>query len=234
MRPTVLTTSLMLLSGSLMAGCSLTPTKPVAYRELPAAPELRPVKHGDNAFEFRSADAGLRGYTTIMIDPVAVYGGRDGQFGAVSPADRLAVADYMRRQFGEILGERYRITNAPEPGTLRLTLTLTGIESTKPLLAAAGHLSPVGVVVNGGLQAAGKNGTGFGTVTYAADLTDAATGARLYAFVTQQTPDALDLTAGLGTLEAARTGVRIGARHLRDDLQRHGMVSVSQQSTADR
>lgn len=221
MRPTVATTSLMLLASALTAGCS---TKPVAYQDLPAAADLRPVNGGSNAFEFRSPSADLRGYASIIVEPVAIYTGRDAQFGSTSHEDRRIVADYMRGAFAESLGERYRIATTAAPGTLKLKLTLTGIETTKPVLATAAHLTPAGAIVNAGRQVAGKNGSFFGTVTYAADLTDAVTGARVYSFITQQSPDALDLTATLGTLEAARIGVRIGARHLREDLQRNGMV----------
>jgi hypothetical protein len=233
MRPTVLSTAVMLLASALTTGCStLASSTPVAYRELPASSDLRPAK-GDNAFEFR--DLGdLRGYTSLLLEPVAVYGGRDAQFGSVAAADRLAIATYMTRHFAESLGERYRVVTRPEAGTLRVKLTLTGIETTKPLLSAMGHLSPAGAVINAGLQVAGKNGTGFGTVTYAADITDASSGARVYAFVTKQTPDALDLTAGLGTLEAARIGVRIGAKSLREDLQKHGMTPASTQQSSIR
>ena len=47
-------------------------------------------------------------------------------------------------------------------------------------------------------------------------------GALLYAYVTKQSPDALDVTASIGYLDAAKTGARIGARHLLKELSQPG------------
>jgi hypothetical protein len=38
----------------------------------------------------------------------------------------------------------------------------------------------------------------------------------------KQTPDAFDITVSIGDLDAARAGVRIGARHLRRELAQNG------------
>jgi hypothetical protein len=61
-----------------------------------------------------------------------------------------------------------------------------------------------------------------GYPSYAAELSDASTGKLRYAYITRQTPDALDVTASFGSLAAAREGVRIGTTHLRDQLTKKG------------
>lgn len=204
-----------------VAGCASS--TPVAYQQLPSASLLSPVKDSEKPFQYRSATADFRRYSKLVIDPVTIYNGADAQFGSVSQEDRQIVADYMGREFITTLGERYRIVAAPEPGAARLHLTLTGLETSRPVLSTITHVMPAALAINGLRQAAGGNGTFFGSVSYAAQLSDASTGELLRAYVTKQTPDALDVTAGFGTLEAAKTGVRVGARHLRDELTTDGM-----------
>lgn len=196
-----------------LAACS---SAPVAYQGLASAGRLQAAKDDEAPFQFRSPIADFRSYSKIVVDPVAIYGGADNQFGSTTTEDRQSIADYMREQFTQILGSRYQIVAAPEPGALRLHLTLTGVETSSPVISTVTHVVPAGLVVNAGLQAAGLNGTFFGSVSYAAEIFDASNGSLLYAYVTKQTPDALDVTAGFGSLAAAREGVRIGATHLRD------------------
>jgi hypothetical protein len=223
------TASAALLIGAVtVAGCASS-TPPVAYQQLPSAPLLRRVKDSAEPFQYRSVTADLRGYSKLVVDPVTIYGGPDAQFGSVSQEDRQIVADYMRRTFIEVLGKRYRIVAAPEPGAARLHLTLTGLETSTPVLSTVSHVVPLGLVANGVLEAKGDNGTFFGSVSYAAELFDASTGDLLRAYVRKETPGALDVTASVGTLDAARSGVRMGARQLRDELTRDGMPAAMPQ-----
>jgi Protein of unknown function (DUF3313) len=211
--------------GAMLAlpGCGSTP---VAYQELGSAAQLRPAREAEKPFQYRGT-SDLAGYSKLMIDPVTIYTGPDAQFGSVSPDDRKIVADYMTRKFTEVLGKRYELTNEPAPGTARLHLTLTGIETSTPVLSTVSHVAPVAVVVNTALEATDHNGTFFGSVSYAVELSDAVGGDLLYAYVTRQTPDALDVTASVGYLDAAKTGIRIGARHLVADLQRLSPRDIS-------
>jgi hypothetical protein len=198
-----------------LAGCA---SEPVDYQGLASASQLQPVKDDEAPFQFRSPTANLKNYSKVQIDPVVIYSGPDSQFGSVPQEDRKSVAAYMQQKFAAALSSRYQIVTVPEPGTLRLHLTLTGIETGVPVLSTISHLTPAGLVINTGLEATDRNGTFFGAVSYAAELYDAQNGKLLYAYVTRQTPDALDVTASLGTLAAAREGVRIGATHLRNEL----------------
>jgi hypothetical protein len=200
-----------------LAGCS---SAPVAYQGLASAGQLQPTKDSEVPFAFHSPTADLHSYSKIVIDPVAIYDGADNQFGTVAQEDRKSIADYMQQQFTQTLGSRYQIVAASEPGALRLHLTLAGIETSTPVISTVTHVAPAGLVINAGLQAAGLNGTFLGSVSYGAEIFDASSGSLLYAYVTTQTPDALDVTASFGALAAAREGVRIGAAHLRDKLSK--------------
>jgi hypothetical protein len=68
------------------------------------------------------------------------------------------------------------------------------------------------------LEVAGNKGTFFGSVSHAVELYDDMSGELLYASVAKETAHALDVTASFGSLDAAKAGVRRGARHLRDGM----------------
>jgi hypothetical protein len=208
-----------------LAGCASSP--PVDYQGLASANQLQPVKDNEEPFQFHNPDADLTKYSKILIDPVTIYTGTDAQFGSTSQEDRQAIANYVQKTFQKTLGKRFQLATAPGPDTLRLHLTLTGIKTSTPVISTLSHLAPAGLVVNTGLQVTDHNGTFFGSVSYAAELSGAATGELVYAYVTKQTPDALDVTASFGSLAAAREGVRIGATHLRNQLAKDGMRAAS-------
>jgi hypothetical protein len=200
-----------------LAGCASS--TPVAYQQLSSASQLQAVKDDEAPFQYRGTGADLMQYSRILIDPVTIYNGPDAQFGSVSQEDRKTIAEYMQQKFSDILRNRYEVVATSGADTMRLHLTLTGIETSTPVISTVSHLAPMGLVVNTALQATGRNGTFFGSVSYAAELSDSESGALRYAYVTKQTPDALDITASIGYLDAAKTGIRIGAKHLVAELQ---------------
>ena len=178
-------------------------------RRLPGAlfaQQLHQVKDDEKPFQYRNADARLGDYTKILIDPVTIYDRSRRAVWFCSAEDRQIIADYVTAKFPEILGEKFQIVQTADPTTMRLHLTLTGIEKSTPVLSTLSHLTPVGLVVNSGMQAAGRNGTQFGSVSYAVELSDSTTHKLLYAYVTKQTADALDVTASIGYLDAGERG----------------------------
>jgi hypothetical protein len=206
-------------------GCAST--TPLAYEDLPSSSQLKPVKKGNDLFLYTDPNADIRNYASLIIDPVTVYAGKDSQFGSVTDEGRRAIAEYMRQQFTAVLGKKYQIVTAANSGTLRLHLTLTGVETSTPVLSAVSHLLPAGLLVNAGFQVAGHKGTFLGSVSQAVDLYDAETGELLYASISKETAHALDLTASFGRLDAARAGVRLGAQHLCDRLTKDHLAAMA-------
>jgi Protein of unknown function (DUF3313) len=207
-----------------LAGCAST--RPVAYQDLSSASELKPVK-GYNQFQYMKPNDPLKNYDALVVDPVSIYNGADAQFGPVSQQGRQEIAVYMQQEFTKLLGKKMEITDSPKPGTVRLHLTLTGIEKSTPVMSPLSHLLPVGLLVNAGFEAAGHNGSFFGSVSYAIELYDVSTGELIYAAVSKETPRALDLTSSFGRLDAAKTGVRHGAEHLCKDLEKDHIAKVA-------
>jgi len=218
-----------------VSGCAST--KPPAYEDLPSTSQLKPANKGHDAFLYAHSNTDMSKYIAVTVDPVTVYTGKDSQFGAVPEEQRRMIAEYMQRQFSEVLSKKWQIVNAADSGTLRLHLTLTGIEKSTPVVSALSHMLPVGLLINSGLQLSDHNGTFLGSVSYAVDLYDAKTGELVYASISKETPHALDLTSSFGRLDAAKAGVRRGAKHLRDNLTKNHLATLvstgSERTSAD-
>lgn len=142
-----------------MAGCSST--RPFAYGGLESAPRLQPSQDHHKPYQYRDA-ADVARYTKLVMDPVTVYAGKDAQFGSVSSADQALLAEYMSKTFAATLKPNFDIVAGAEPGTARLHLTLTGVETSTPFLSTVTHLVPLGLVTNGVLQVTGSPGTFYG------------------------------------------------------------------------
>lgn len=204
------------LSTLALADCA---TQREAPQQFAAAEHLRPSGDPERPMQYRAPGANLSRYKVVLVDPVALYFGPDAQFGKdITADDRDQIARYMQETFSKALGKEFIVVSTPGPSTLRLRLTLTGLEANKPVRAGISHIAPIGVVVNAAKEAAGSNGTGFGSVSYAVQLSDAQTGEVLYEYVTRQNPHALDVTSAFGRLAGAKTGIDVGASLLVADL----------------
>lgn len=200
-----------LLGLSVLAGCATT-SPPSRYQGLASASKLSATDDGhDIVFAYKTHDGEWAKYTHYVLDPVEVYEGPDGQFGSASAEDKAELADYMRAQFDEVLKSRYRKASTARAGALRVHLTLTGMESNTAVLSTLVNVIPVGLLVNGVKSATGAQATFSGSVSYAVEIYDGATDRLLRAYVTKKYPMAVDISASLGALDAAKAGIRSGA-----------------------
>nr|WP_246374495.1 DUF3313 domain-containing protein [Gluconacetobacter tumulicola] len=206
------------LGGSvILVGCTEDPRK---YQNLQSSPQLSLQKGNEFKYQYVASDADFSKYKSAMVDPVEIYNGPDAQFGSTSKNDRIYMAKYINKAFPKEIGKKYTLVHSPDSITLRFHITLTGVKKSIPVLSTISHMSSAGLVTNAAMQAAGQNGTAYGAVYYAVEVYDAQTSRLLYAHVTVQTPDALDPTVSFGYLDAAREGVRIGAHHLVQKLEK--------------
>jgi hypothetical protein len=149
-------------------------------------------------------------YRKIIIDPVVIYHGADNQFGDMSEADKTELATYMQTTFAKKLSPRFALATQPAPDTLHMTLTITGAKGTTPFLGQFTHFDIGGNVYNAVQAARGGKAMFGGSVTYAVEIRNAAN-ELLYADVTEQYPNAMNLGAAFGSLSAAKTGIDKGA-----------------------
>jgi hypothetical protein len=198
-----------------MTGCAST--RPIPYSGIASSAQLSP-NLGKNAKRMPysyAAPVDWRRYTNLIIDPVQIYAGQDSQFEKVSDSDKTTLAQYMGDTFGEQLRQRFTMVSDPAtPATLRLRLTLTGAKKTTALASTFTRFDLAGTPYNLVQSMRGGQGTFTGSVSYAVEIYDAATGHLLYAYVEKQYPNAMNIGATIGALSASKTGIRKGADEL--------------------
>lgn len=197
-----------------LAGCSST--APVRYTGLASSPQMRPTQ-GDTAdhtpYSFSTPVDWLQ-YTNVILSPVALYTGADQQFEDISENDKIVLAEYMQAQLKQKLRARFHLVSTPMPGTLRITVILTGAKTTTRGLSTFTRFDLGGGPYNIVQSIRGKEGTFTGNISYAVEIVDASTNALLAAYVTKQYPNALNISASLGLLDASKTGIDKGVEEL--------------------
>ncbi|WP_213769253.1 DUF3313 domain-containing protein [Caballeronia sp. dw_19] len=211
---------LLVIGCILLAGCASTP--PAPHGSLSSSTQLRPnPQDKDGRLPYLYAVPGIewRRYTSVMIDPVAIYHGTDAQFESTAEADRDAIAAYMQSQFTDALKGHYTIVRVAAPDALRIHLTLTGIATSTPVLATLSKIAPVGLVINTVKNIQDRPAALTGSVSYAVEIYDSTSGRLLRAYAAWQYPGAENIAASFGALGAAKAGVRNGAQSLLAQLQ---------------
>ena len=194
-----------------LAGCGSA--DPVAYSGIMSSSLLAPNPRDDSGhIPYRySTPVDWRTYNRIIIDPVVIYRGTDQQFGDMSEDDKADLAGYMQAQFAEKLRNRFALASNPGQNTLRVRLTLTGASTNTPVLSTFTHFDLAGGLYNGVQAVRGGEGALSGSVIYAVEIYDAPANRLLSAFITKQYPGSLNILASMGSMAAAKTGIKKGA-----------------------
>jgi hypothetical protein len=198
----------------LASGCSST--QPLRYTNLDSSTRLsQTAQERKSRMPYRYADRTDRSrYELAYLPAVEVYDGPDAQFEKIGPQDRRLLADYMHQAFEEELAKAFVMTDAAEPGALRIQLTLTGAKPSKKFLAAASRFDMGGAPYNLVQSIRGKEGAMSGSVMYAVEVYDASSGKLLEAYVSKQYPNAMNVKANIGALSASKVGIQRGAQDL--------------------
>jgi hypothetical protein len=208
----------LMLSVSLLAGCATT-TQAIRYQGLASAPKLSATDHsGDILFAYSTGNSEWTKYTDFVLDPVEIYTGHDSQLGGVSAEDQAKLAEYMQVQFNESLTTRFHPVSEATPQTLRIHLTLTGVETNTPMLSTLINVLPVGLLINSVKSANGTQASFSGSVSYAVEIYDGASGRLLRAYVAKKYPMAVNIAASLGALNATKAGIRNGAETMLEQM----------------
>ena len=209
----------MVAVGVALTGCGSV--EPVAYTGIASSSYLQPDARDETGRIplHYSTPVDWRAYSKAMVDPVTIYRGPDNQFGDMPETDKDALAHYMQAQFVEKLASRFQITDQPDARTLRIRLTMTGADTTTPVLGALLHFDIAGGIYNGVQSIRGGEGLLTGWVTYAVEVFDARTHRLLKAYVTKQYPNSMNIGASFGSLAAAETGIKKGAYSLLEQLR---------------
>ncbi|MEC5341321.1 DUF3313 domain-containing protein [Brenneria populi] len=203
----------------LTTGCA--DNRPVRYAGIDSTSQLTP-NTGDESdrIPYRySTQVDWKKYHSIIIDPVTLYQGADHQFGDMAQSDRQKLAAYMQKQFAEALRPRFSEVASPAPDALRLKLTLTGADTTTQVAGTVTKFDLAGGPYNIVQSIRGKQGMLSGSVNYAVEIYDAASNRLLHAYVAKQYPNAMNISASIGSLSAAEVGIDKAAEELAEMLQ---------------
>lgn len=207
-----------LLLALALAGCASQ--EPFPYAGIESAREMRPNKadESDRVLYAYKTRVDWSRYKNVMLEPVTLYSGADEQFSGITSEDKRDLANYMTVEFSEALGKRFRFVSTPGPDTLRIRLTLTGVETTTPVLATFSRFD-IGMGSYNLVQAArDRKGTFTGSVSYVVEIYNASTMRLLESYVSRQYPKVYDISSTYGRLSAARSGIQRGADSLVDTL----------------
>ena len=196
-----------------------------ANRQAPDVLDVRglvPIKDTalPNVRAYEAAEFDRSRYNGLLIDPVTVYEGPGAQFDDVSEQDRFRIAALLTAEFKRVLSKDFRVVDEPRPGTVRLAITLVGINRSNAVLSTALRLTPVGIVLSGARTVQGSGDPFTGGINIAAMAFDAESGQVLAASQALLGPAALDVTSGLTPLRAAELSTTRAAQAFREYLLR--------------
>ena len=141
---------------------------------------LKPGKDGAALMVYESPNADWKSYDKILLDPVAIWTGKDSQMNDLAKEDRQRVADRLYSLLQARLSKDYQMVQVPEPGTLRISAAITSAEHSYPVLDTVSTIVPVGVAVSA-LKAIATGRPAFvGEASAEAKITDATTNAILF------------------------------------------------------
>lgn len=206
------------LLGSLPAAPAFAQAQDHAPTELRSAGQLQ---HGKGeTWTYVKPGLSLSAYTSVIVDPTAVYRGPDAQFENIAADDRTKFATMLTDALRGELGGAIALAPKAGPGVLRIRMTLLGAEKTTGGVSTASHVMPVGLATNAVKSFAGKRGSMTGSVLIAIEITDAQSGELLAAAVRRVAPDALDIPATLSTSDTVKAIARDLAKRVRERLQK--------------
>ncbi|MEO6856420.1 MAG: DUF3313 domain-containing protein [Rhodoferax sp.] len=207
---------LLLAVGALLLVTACSSTRPVPYAGIASSQQLRLNKDAkSDRVPYQYASPVRWGdYSNFILDGVAIYNGNDSQFEDVSAEEKELLAQYMEVRFQKALESKWRVINAPASKTIRVKVTLTGAKSNTRFLTTFLRFDIGGGPYNAVQAARDEEGLLTGSVSYAVEIYDVSSNRLLTAYVAKQFPNAWNIQATLGRLDASKVGIDKAA----DDL----------------
>ena len=208
---------ILLVATAAGAGCSSTPP---AYSGVPMSSQMEPNAFYPQAMTYRNPSVDIRVYRKVMLLPVDIYTGEDAEFKGVSEEERQEMAGYLHSDMEEVLKGKGLLAPQPGPGVVSLKLILAGLEKTRPVASTLAHALPVGLVLNLGKGAMGKNGSFMGTATVGGEFTDSTNGTLIASFLVKESPNAMDISALVSPWDASKKAIDKVAQGIGDRLEK--------------
>jgi hypothetical protein len=140
---------------------------------LDSYPALQPDPKHEGSFIYMPADASLKGFTKIHIDPILIWYAKDSTYQGIDPNELSAVTENFRKALIKNLEPKYPVVDTDGADVLRLRLAITNVTAEKKKRGILGY-TPVGFVIGAAKNAAtaGPN-LNIASATVEAELLDA-------------------------------------------------------------
>ncbi len=205
----------LLLAVMMSGGCSSSRPKATGVA---GSSQMTPTEWNPQVMVYKNPNIDIRSYKKVILNHVEIYQGPDAKFD-ISPEQEREMAQYLYADVEKVLQEKGLLTTQPGPGVARLKLVLAGVEKTRPVASLVTHALPIGLALNLGKGAMGKNGSFMGTATVGGEFTDSTTGDTIASFLTKEAPNAMDVTAMVSALDASKKAIDKMAQQLADRLE---------------
>jgi Protein of unknown function (DUF3313) len=141
--------------------------------------------NGRAALYYINDQASLSSYDRIMLDPVEIWTAPGSKLSAVPAKQRDAAANTFNSELFKALNKRCTMTNAPGPGTMRITFALVDARLPNPVINTVATYTPYASTAYGVASFALNGGVGYfaGTATAEGYATDSESGALLWQVV---------------------------------------------------
>src|SRR6201991_425907 len=139
---------------------------------LDSYPALQPDPKHEGSFIYMPADASLKGFTKIHIDPILIWYAKDSTYQGIDPNELSAVTENFRKALIKNLEPKYPVVDTDGADVLRLRLAITNVTAEKKKRGILGY-TPVGFVIGAAknLATAGPN-INLNSATVEAELID--------------------------------------------------------------
>jgi hypothetical protein len=143
---------------------------------------LHPGGDGRALLVYRAADASVRGYTKVLLDPVTVWRAPGASEG-VSRADLQRLADLLYGMLKSRLRTYYVMVHEPGPETLRIRVALTEATPSDTTMDVMSQVGPISSAAGAAKTMATGTPAWVGAASAEIQVLDAETGKELYAAV---------------------------------------------------
>jgi hypothetical protein len=174
---------------ALVSGCAAT--QPTSTAE-PAGflgdySMLQKGEEGKAQLRYINQRATWANYKKVIVDPVTVWLGKDGQLKEIEPEDRQRLANDLWTKIGDVIKQDYEIVHEAGPDVLRIQAAITEAETSNPVMDTISSIHPGSKILSGGVgMARGGQPSFVGEASLEVKITDAKSGALLVAIVDQR------------------------------------------------
>lgn len=144
---------------------------------------LKKIAKDNPALLYVDADAVAGKYSSLVIDPIQMYGPTNGALAKLSKEDQQRLVNYLDASLRVYLASNYTFVTQPGPGVMRLRMAITEAKGANVPFDVISSVVPIGLAISFLKEMATGAHTAVGKAGLECEGLDSETGQRLFAFV---------------------------------------------------